>query len=121
MEMATRGGAWALFMEDRTGSLEVGKDGDCILIDTDRSYLRPDSDARRIVSNLVWSGESDMVDTVIVAGKVLMRNRECQIWDEEEVVSTAEKTVASLNKDTGADQRLPLRIPGQTVRGWTYL
>ena len=121
MEMATRGGAWALFMEDRTGSLEVGKDGDCILIDTRRPYLRPDSDARRIVSNLVWSGESDMVSTVIVAGKILMRNRECQIWDEEEVVSTAEKTVASLNKDTGADQRLPLRIPGQTVRGWTYL
>jgi 5-methylthioadenosine/S-adenosylhomocysteine deaminase len=121
MEMATRGGAWALFMEDRTGSLEVGKDGDCILIDTDRPYLRPDSDARRIVSNLVWSGESDMVDTVIVAGKILMRNRECQIWDEEEVVTTAEKAVASLNKDTGADQRLPLRIPGQTVRGWTYL
>ena len=119
MEMATRGGAWALFMEDRTGSLEMGKDGDCILIDTRRPYLRPDSDTRRMVSNLVWSGESDMVDTVIVAGKVLMRNRECQIWDEEEVITTAEKTVAALNKDTGAD--LPLRIPGQTVRGWTYL
>jgi len=121
LEMATRGGAWALFMEDRTGSLELGKDGDCILIDTRRPYLRPSAESRRLVSNLVWSGESDMVDTVIVAGKVLMRNRECQIWDEEEVVTTAEKTLAAINKDTGADQRLPMRISGQTVRGWTYL
>ena len=121
LEMATRGGAWALFMENRTGSLEVGKDGDCILIDGQRPYLRPNAESRRIVSDLVWSGESDMVDSVMVAGKFLMRNRECQIWDEREVVETAEKTLTSLNKDTGGDQRLPLRVPGQTVRGWKYL
>ncbi|MEE8350415.1 MAG: amidohydrolase family protein, partial [Acidobacteriota bacterium] len=76
LEMATRGGAWALFMEDRTGSLEVGKEGDCILIDTRRPYLRPNAEGRRIISDLVWSGESDMVDSVMVAGKFLMRNRE---------------------------------------------
>ena len=121
LEMATRGGAWALFMDDRTGSLEVGKDGDCILIDARRPYLRPHAEGRRIVSDLVWSGESDMVDSVMVAGKFLLRNRECLIWDEHEVVETAEKTLTSLNKDTGGDQRLPLRVPGQTVRGWKYL
>ena len=60
-----------------------------------------------------WSGlaRGDMVDTVIVAGKVLMRKRECQIWDEEEVVTTAEKAVASLNKDTGADQTASIEDP----------
>jgi 5-methylthioadenosine/S-adenosylhomocysteine deaminase len=119
LEMATRGGAWALFMDDRTGSLEVGKDGDCILIDTRRPYLQPNAGGGRLISNLIGSGESDMVNTVIVAGKILMRNRECQVWDEEEVVSTAEKTLVELNKDTGAADSL--RIPGQTFRGWTYL
>ena len=36
-------------------------------------------------------------------------------------IQSAEKTLTTINKDTGGDQRLPLRIPGQTVRGWTYL
>jgi 5-methylthioadenosine/S-adenosylhomocysteine deaminase len=120
LEMATRGGAWALFMDQRTGSLEVGKDADWIMIDTSRPYLHPNVDNRRLVSNMVWSGEGDMVDSVMVAGKFLMRNRRCLVWDEEEVIRTGERTLAQINAETGDDQRLPPRVPGQQVRGWTY-
>lgn len=119
LEMATRGGAWALFMDDRTGSLEVGKEGDCILINTRRPYLSPHVNGTRLVTSLVTYGESDMVDTVIVAGKVLVRNRKCVVWDEEEVVNTAEKTLAAIQKDVG--RQPSFRTPGTTVRGWTYL
>lgn len=121
LEMATRGGAWALFMDDRTGSLEVGKDADCILIDTRRVYLHPTAQDRRLVSNLVWAGETDMVDTVIVAGKILMRNRECLVWNEEKVIQQAEATLAQIHAETGEDQALPRRVPGGNVRGWSYL
>src|SRR3546814_21095559 len=42
LEMATLGGARALFMEDRTGAIEVGKAADCVLVDMAPAATKPE-------------------------------------------------------------------------------
>ncbi len=69
LRMATRGGARAAGLEDRIGSLEVGKRADLVIHTLDRPELRPVTDMLR---NLVHSSRSKSVRTVIVDGRVIL-------------------------------------------------
>jgi len=51
--------------------LAVGGRADFLLIDTDLPQMTPGD----VVDNLVYSGAGESVDTVVVAGRVLMQNR----------------------------------------------
>jgi 5-methylthioadenosine/S-adenosylhomocysteine deaminase len=88
LALGTIGGAQALGMADRIGSLEVGKRADIILVDLDRIHMRP---INNLVNNLVYcaSAASD-VDTVIVDGRPLVRAGRLLVWDESQVVVEAE-------------------------------
>jgi 5-methylthioadenosine/S-adenosylhomocysteine deaminase len=88
LELGTIGGARALGMADRIGSLEVGKRADIILVDLGRIHMRP---INNLVNNLVYcaSAASD-VDTVIVDGRPLVRAGRLLVWDERKVVAEAE-------------------------------
>lgn len=69
--MATMGGAKTLGLEDKIGSLEVGKQADIIMIDIQRLGMAP---YHNPVSTMVlYAGEHD-VDTVIIAGNIMKRN-----------------------------------------------
>lgn len=70
--MATRGGAEALRMQDRIGSLEEGKEADFILVDLEFPHMQPVYDP---VSHLVYSAQGLEVDTVFCAGKPLLRGK----------------------------------------------
>lgn len=72
VEMATRGGARALHLEDRIGSLEPGKLADLILVDRDTTAMIPFYDA---YSALVYAAGPKDVRTTIVHGRVLMEDR----------------------------------------------
>jgi 5-methylthioadenosine/S-adenosylhomocysteine deaminase len=89
LEMGTIGGARALGMEDEIGSLEVGKKADIILIDLKGVHLRP---INSIVNNLVYcaSSASD-VETVIIDGRVIVRERKLLVCDQDTVVAEAEE------------------------------
>ncbi|NMA95326.1 MAG: amidohydrolase [Clostridiales bacterium] len=78
INMATINGARALFMGDEIGSLEPGKRADIILIDLDKPHFKPKND---IDSLLVYSGQGQDVDTVIVDGKILMEARQLSTID----------------------------------------
>ncbi len=80
LDMATRNGAAAL--ELPTGSIEVGKKADLVLLDLDAPSLTPLNNA---VAALSYSANSSEVDTVIIDGKVVMRGRELLTIDEERV------------------------------------
>jgi 5-methylthioadenosine/S-adenosylhomocysteine deaminase len=80
--MATSGGAAALHMESEIGSLEPGKHADLILVATSGPNATPIYDP---YSYLVYSARSDAVETVIVAGKVLMENRRVKTLDTEAI------------------------------------
>lgn len=72
LAMATIGGARALGLGDRVGSLEVGKRADLIVVSVSGSHLTPMYDP---ISHLVYAARGSDVRTVVVDGRVLMRNR----------------------------------------------
>lgn len=83
LQMATIESAKLLAIDHETGSLEVGKKADMILIDLNRPHLQP---VHNIVSLLAYSVNGADVDTTIVNGKILMQNRQLLTLDEQEVM-----------------------------------
>lgn len=68
IRMATCGGAKAIGMENRIGTLEVGKKADMILFDPRHLKSFPDHDAEATV---VYASSEENIDTTIVNGKIV--------------------------------------------------
>jgi 5-methylthioadenosine/S-adenosylhomocysteine deaminase len=88
LRMATIGGAEALHMEERIGSLEAGKRADLIVVDLSGPNALPLFDP---ASHLVYSARSDAVQTVVVEGRVLMERRRVKTIDVEPVRGYAQR------------------------------
>lgn len=86
LEMATLGGARALGMEDRIGSLEAGKRADLAIVDVKVPRLTPMYDP---VSHLVYAAKGADVRHVVVEGKVIMRDRVVLTLDQRAVMARA--------------------------------
>lgn len=84
--MATRWGAQAIRMEDKLGSLEVGKYADIILIDISEPHLNPLYDP---YTQIVYSSKGSDVDTVVLNGEVKVLNKEVVVLDKEELLDIA--------------------------------
>jgi 5-methylthioadenosine/S-adenosylhomocysteine deaminase len=78
LKMATIEGARALKMDDRIGSIEVGKHADLIAIEIDEPHTRPVYD---IASALVNSSKSSDVSLTVVEGKVHWDGRKWRTLD----------------------------------------
>jgi len=87
LRMATIDGAMALGQEKEIGSLEVGKRADLSIIQVNRLHTTPDP--RDMLSSLVYSAEPSDVQTVIVDGRVLMRDRQLLTMNEAIVIGQA--------------------------------
>ena len=70
--MATLDAAKAIGMEEKIGSLEVGKRADIILLDIDKPHLVPLYD---IYAHLVYSVGRGDVRTVLIDGKIVVKDR----------------------------------------------
>lgn len=105
LRMATIEGAKAIGLGDRIGSLEVGKDADLILVDLKAPNLSPVllDPIRNIVPNLIYAASGHEVRTVMVAGKVLVRDREVLTVDEVAVRAEAQLQAELLDKRVAAD------------------
>jgi 5-methylthioadenosine/S-adenosylhomocysteine deaminase len=88
LEMATIGGAAALGMADRIGSLEAGKLADLIVVSMRSARQTP---MYNPVSHLVYVTRGDDVRTVIVNGRVLMRDRRVLTLNPDVVLADARK------------------------------
>jgi 5-methylthioadenosine/S-adenosylhomocysteine deaminase len=86
LAMATIEGARALRMDDRIGSLEPGKRADLIVVSMAGARQTPMYDP---VSHLVYVARGSDVQTTIVNGKVLMRDRKMLTLDEDAVIREA--------------------------------
>jgi 5-methylthioadenosine/S-adenosylhomocysteine deaminase len=82
VEMATVGGARALHMEDRIGSLETGKLADVIVLDHNGTTMTPFYD---VYSTLVYAASAHDVRTTIVQGRVIMEDRKIKTVDVGQV------------------------------------
>ena len=95
LEMATRGGARALGLEDQIGSLEAGKRADLIVVDLSAPRLHPLYDP---VSHLVYAAKGADVRHVVVEGRVVMRDRKVTTLDEPAVLAEAGRMRAQVVK-----------------------
>lgn len=81
-ELATIGGAKAMCMEDKLGSLEVGKIADIVIVNLDSIHNYP-TDNVDIISQLVYSAKATDVDTTIIDGNIVMLNRKLLTINEK--------------------------------------
>ncbi|MDA3957241.1 amidohydrolase [Oceanispirochaeta sp.] len=82
VEMATIGGARALHIADRVGSLEIGKEADIVIMDHSSPSMFPVYDPYSV---LVYGASPRDVDTVLVKGRILMEHREILHLDIPEI------------------------------------
>jgi 5-methylthioadenosine/S-adenosylhomocysteine deaminase len=98
VELATINGAGALHLGKMIGSLETGKKADLILVDTGAPHATPMYD---VYSELVYALKASDVRTVVVAGKIVMKDRQLLTLDEKETLAKAQeykdKIAASLS------------------------
>jgi 5-methylthioadenosine/S-adenosylhomocysteine deaminase len=108
LEDNTRGGALAVHQAKALGSLEVGKKADLIVLDTLRPHLVP---AGRILSAWIHNGQASDIESSMVDGQFIMRDRKVLTMDEQGIVAEADKVGRRIwNKVLEAG---PLAIPGR--------
>ena len=101
IKMATINGAKLLGLQDKIGSIEIGKDADIILVNIkenlDNITMLPNLNK---IANLVYNTSGKNVDTTIIKGNVLMENRKIQIdgIDINEIVEKCKKIIENYKK-----------------------
>ena len=85
LDMATIDGARAIGMEKDIGSIEKGKRADLVLVDLKEPSMMPIHGKETVVSDLVYSASGYNVDTTIVDGMVLMKNRKYAKLDSAKI------------------------------------
>jgi 5-methylthioadenosine/S-adenosylhomocysteine deaminase len=109
LEDATLGGARAVRQAKLLGSLEVGKKADLIVLDTRRAHLVP---AGRIVSAWIHNGQPSDIESVIVDGRFIMRDRKVLTMDEDSIVAEADKVGRRIWSQVQAAG--PIVVPGRS-------
>lgn len=99
VDMATIGGARALGMDKYIGSIQKGKKADLVILETSSVNMQPIYD---YYSTIVYSSNPSNVDTVIVDGKVLVRNKRFTEFDfdkcKEELKILSKKIIKAAKK-----------------------
>ena len=111
LEDATLGSARAVRQLPAIGSLEVGKKADILVLDTQRIHLVP---AVRILSAWIHNGQPGDIETVMIDGRFVMRDRKILTVDEAAIIAEADKVgrrVWSKVQESG-----PIAVPGRPRR-----
>lgn len=101
LELATLGGARALGMADEIGSLEPGKRADLIVLSTDGFHQQPQPPAENPYSLVVYSSRASDVETVLVEGRVVVREGRVLTLDAREVIEKANELRGRLGAHLG--------------------
>ncbi len=102
VHMATGNAAEGLDLGDTVGTLEIGKRADIILVETRRPHLAPLFDP---YSHLAYAVGRDDVATVLIDGRVVMRERELLTIDEEATLDG----VKLLSREVAAHMAVPVQ------------
>jgi cytosine/adenosine deaminase-related metal-dependent hydrolase len=98
--MATRGGAEVMGLEDQIGSIEVGKKADLAIVDLNDFHSYPSSEVD-VYGRLVYSATRADVETTIIDGKIVMRDKVILTIDKAKVLRESNRSIERLL------QRLP--------------
>jgi 5-methylthioadenosine/S-adenosylhomocysteine deaminase len=108
---ATMGSAKAVRQEKTLGTLEVGKKADLLVLDTQKIYLVP---AVRIVSAWIHNGQPSDIESVMIDGRFVMRDRKILTMDEAAIIAEADKVGRRVW--TEVQKAGPIVIPHQRRR-----
>jgi 5-methylthioadenosine/S-adenosylhomocysteine deaminase len=95
LEMATINAAKSMAMDDKIGSIEVGKFADLVAVDMHSIETQPFYD---VVSQLVYATGRDKVTDVWVAGRQLLNDRQLTTLDESKVIQDARQWANSIKQ-----------------------
>ena len=95
LKMATIQGAKALGLQDITGSLEIGKQADVIIIDTRKPHLIP---IYSPVSHIVYAAQGSDVQDVFVNGRILIKDRKLLTVDLENIIENVIRFSENIKK-----------------------
>jgi len=98
VEMATIDGARALHMDKEIGSLETGKKADVILIGLDEPNAVPMYD---IYAQVAYALKGSDVQTVVIGGRMVMRDRKLLTVNEVEAIAKAREYKKSIAASLG--------------------
>lgn len=90
LKMATINGAKALNLENKIGSIDIGKCADLILINLDNVLINP---VNNIFAELVYNAKGYNVDTTIINGKILMENKIIKHLDENNIIENCKNII----------------------------
>ncbi|MCK5312437.1 MAG: amidohydrolase family protein, partial [Desulfobacteraceae bacterium] len=79
-QMATTGGAEAIGLKDKIGSIEKGKQADIVIIDMNKPHLVP---MYNPVSHLVYNVKGSDVNDVIIDGKIIVKDKKLRTIDTD--------------------------------------
>jgi 5-methylthioadenosine/S-adenosylhomocysteine deaminase len=118
-ELATIRGARALHMEREIGSLEIGKRADLVIVETDDLNQTP---LYNIYSNLIYATKAADVQTVVIEGRVVMRDQRLLTLDENDIKARArvfrEQIIRSLAPSgTQTKESKPTRLAPKRKKG----
>ncbi|MCU0559794.1 MAG: amidohydrolase [Desulfobacterales bacterium] len=93
LRMATIDGARALGLGERIGSIEAGKQADLIVLDTRKPHLTP---MYHPASHLVYAARGSDVATVVIAGRVVLRDRRILTFDAQAAMDEVNRLAAAI-------------------------
>jgi 5-methylthioadenosine/S-adenosylhomocysteine deaminase len=103
LEMATHGSAAVIGLADKIGQLAPGYLADVILVDMSGTHHQP---LHSLTASLVYNTRASDVQTVIVNGEIIMRDRQLLTLDKAEIIRQVNQSMA----------RLAQRVPGQRIQ-----
>jgi 5-methylthioadenosine/S-adenosylhomocysteine deaminase len=98
LAMATIDGARAIGLEDQIGSLEPGKRADIAVMGLDNAFIAPVHDP---ISALVYSAVGTEARTVLIDGRVVLRDGSLVDLDEDEILRQATRAARALRRRAG--------------------
>jgi len=107
-EDATVGSAKAVRQLRTLGTLEVGKKADILVLDTQRIHLVP---AVRILSAWIHNGQPSDIESVMIDGRFVMRDRRILTVDEASIIAEADKVGRRVWAEV--QKASPIVIPGR--------
>ena len=103
LEMVTIDAAKALGWDDEIGSLEAGKKADVIVVDMRQPHLTPNL---MVVHRLIYEAVGQDIETVIVDGRVLMRERRVLTIDEAGALDLGQQESLRLIERAGLQRHI---------------
>ena len=101
LKMATIDGARSIGLADQIGSLEIGKRADVTIVRL--RHLHSSPSVLDPVSTLVYSAQASDVETVLIDGELVMRDRKLVKMDESQILSDSEEQAGKLLSRAGVN------------------